>query len=289
MQPPLTACRSLRIGVYEATWLSDTPFGSDGGAMFGIVPRALWQKKIMPDERNRVFVGLNCLLLRGAGRTLLVDAGIGNKLSEKQKAIYGLDPDVSLLKALDALGVPPEQVDTVLMTHLHLDHAGWLTVRTESGELVPTFPNARHVVQVKEWEAAHADHPLLSGSYVREDYDLLAARNLLELVDGDAEPAPGVRALFTGAHSPGHQVIKVESGGERLFCPSELLPTTWHLRLAWVMSYDLDPLRVVDLKRAYMAEAADEGWRLFLSHDPASAFGRLSRESEKEYAWLAQS
>lgn len=278
----------LRLGAYEGTWLRDTPFWLDGGTMFGIVRRELWAKKAPPDERNRVRFGLNCLLLRGEGRTILVDAGVGSKLNQKERAIYGLTGATDLRQSLATAGVGPDEIDTVILTHLHLDHCGWCTARDAHGTLVPSFPCARHIVQAREWEAAHAAHPLTRGSYMHDDYDPLEQAGLLELVDGDTAVTPSVRTILTGAHSAGHQCVMLESGGARLFCPSELIPTAWHVRPAWVMSYDLDPMRVVDLKRQYMARAVAENWLLFLNHDPTCSFGRLTEGPDRRYTWRAE-
>lgn len=281
----MSATRRIKIGAYEAVWLNDTPFGLDAGTMFRMVPMPVWRRKVEPDSSNRVFVGLNCLLLRGEGRTILYDAGIGNKLSDKQKSIYGLDPDVSLISSLTGNGVAPGDVDTVVLSHLHLDHAGWLTTRNPSGALVRSFPNAVYVVQKTEWQAAMAPNELTAGSYAADDYSPLENSNRLRLVEGEHEIAPGVRVRRTGGHSAGHQIMVVRSQGRTLACPCELVPDVWHLRLAWLTAYDVAPMELIEEKRALLREAAEGGWILFLSHDPQRAFIRVRPLSEKEYTW----
>ena len=276
----------IRVGNYEALWLRDTCFWLDGGTMFNTVPRVLWERKVTPDDQHRIGIGLNCLLLRGEGRVILVDAGIGDKLPEKQKRIYRLDPGLTLMGEMAQALVVPETVDTVVLTHLHLDHAGWLTRRTADGRLVPTFPNARHVVQRAEWEAAHTTNELTEGSYRPEDFDLLEQMGLLDLVEGDGPVAPSVTVALTAGHTPGHQIVKVESQGMSLVCPSEIVPTSWHLNPAWLMSYDLDPLRLLEVKRELMRRAAAEHQWVFLGHDPVAAFGRLMPTARRGcYAW----
>ena len=280
----MTPASRVMVGRYEALWLRDAFFALDGGTMFNTVPRFLWQRKAPPDAQHRVRIGLNCLLLRGEGRVILVDAGVGNKLSANERRIYDVAAEPDLLRRLADAGVPPESVDTVVLTHLHLDHAGWLTAR-QGGRLVPTFPNARHVIQKAEWEAAHHPNELTRGSYRPEDFDPVADRGLTDLVEGAAVVAPSVTVTLTGAHCPGHQIVTVESGADALVCPSELLPTTWHLRASWLMSYDLDPIKVLEAKKELMRRAAAAGQILFLNHDPATAFGRLRATAEGEYAW----
>ena len=280
-----SAATSIRIGPYELTWVRDSGFALDGGTMFHTVPRVLWARKAPPDDRNRIRFGLNSLLIRGGGRTILVDAGVGNKLPPRQQAEYGIDPAVNLPDSLRSAGVEPGDIDTIILTHLHLDHAGWLTVRS-GGRPEPLFPRARHVIQKAEWAAAHETNELTDGSYVPEDFDPVFERGLVDLVDGSAEVAPGVTVERTGAHCAGHQIVTVRSPEGTLVCPCEVVPTRWHLRMAWIMSYDLEPLRLLEWKRQVLTRAADERQALFLSHDPEYAFGRVSRASSKEFAWV---
>ncbi len=276
--------KRVTIGSYEATCVRDTPFGADGGALFGIVPKALWSRKCPVDSENRVFISLNSLLLRGQGKTLLFDVGIGNKLSDKQKAYYGLDPAVNLVDSLAEEGVDPSDIDVVVPSHLHLDHAGWLTVRDVDGTLCPTFPNADVYIQKQEWDFAHNGNELTSGSYMRDDFAPLS--DMVTLVDGDHSISDDIRVELTGAHTPGHQVLRVTSGNDELLCPADILPTTWQMRLTWVSGFDLDAAAVVDVKKVMMAQAAARGSVLFLDHEPVDCFGTLDRVSEKDYTWL---
>jgi len=214
-----------------------------------------------------------------------VDAGIGDKLTEKEARNYDIVPGPTLMDGLIESGVSPADVDTVILTHLHLDHTGWLTTRDSHGHPQPTFQNARHVIQRTEWAAAHDTNELTVGSYRRADFDPLESGGLVEWVTGDVRLTPCVSVHLTGAHSPGHQIVTVSSDGQTLVCPSELVSTIWHLRVAWAMSYDLEPLKVVEQKRALLSQAAAEGHVLFLNHDPAFAFGQVDRLSEREYGW----
>jgi glyoxylase-like metal-dependent hydrolase (beta-lactamase superfamily II) len=274
----------VQIGDYTATCVRDTMFAVDGGAMFHIVPKKLWSRKVKPDEANRIYTGLNCLLVIGNGKTILYDVGIGNKLSDKLKKIYGLMGDTTLLASLKEAGVAPADIDYVVPSHLHLDHAGWLTIRDDSGELVPTFPNARVIVQQAEWEVAHDNNELTRGSYIHDDFDPLAAMGLIDFIDGDHELVKGITLKLTGAHSPGHQALIIVSGGQTLLCPCELVPSTWHLRLSWVTGYDQEPVRVVDAKKELMQQASANNWLVFLTHDPEHFFGHL-QASDHDYRW----
>ncbi|MBN1257678.1 MAG: MBL fold metallo-hydrolase [Planctomycetes bacterium] len=276
---------SIRIGSWTATCLRDTPFWVDGGAAFHIVPRALWQKKIAPDEYNRIPVALNCLLLQNGHHNILIDAGIGERYNAKMENIYNLDRKKSLLTELAKTGITPAEIDIVILTHLHFDHTGWCMRYTSDAkkESTPTFPNARHLVQKLEWEGVKRTNELTRGSYLDDDYLPLAEAGLLEFVEGEAEVVPGLRVMLTGAHSSGHQAIVLHEESQTLFCPCEILPDIHHLRLSWVMSYDLMPGFLVDVKRTFLAAAAGGDWLLFLSHEMGEPFGRIKCVKEGIY------
>lgn len=276
---------TIDIGEYKITCVRDTEFALDASTLFHMIPRVLWEKKIVPDELHRVFIGLNCLLIRGRGRTILYDAGVGNKLPEKLRKIHGLNDSVSLMQSLARTGVSPEDIDTVVLSHLHFDHAGWSTIKDSNGNPVPAFPNAGYIVQNDEWKAACNPSELNQGSYLKDDFLPLEKNDCLRLVDGDTGLNTDIRLMHTPGHSPGHQCLLIKSGNDTLFCPCELIPSVWHLRTSWATCYDDDAHAVVRWKKELMARAAAEHWTVFLSHDPAHAFGRLTSLSEKEYGW----
>ena len=249
----------------------------DGGAMFGVVPKPLWERRIAADPRNRIPLALRCLLIEHDAGLVLVDTGAGNKESAKFTDIYGLENAgaggrTALEDALAGLGHRPEDVAWVINTHLHFDHAGGNTWRDAGGALRPAFPRARYVVQRGELEFARLRNERIQASYLPHNFepiDFLA-------VHGEAEPLPGIRCLPTPGHVPWHQSILVESAGERACFLGDLVPTTHHLPLVWIMGYDVEPLRTLESRRAVYARALAEDWRLVFQHDPAVALGRLA-------------
>ncbi len=277
--------QQIHIGDHEITCVRDTDFGLDAGTLFHMIPRVLWEKKIVPNESHQVFIGLSCLLVRSSSQTLLYDAGVGSKLPRKMKKIYGLSDSTSLMQSLDQAGTSAEDIDTVVLSHLHFDHAGWCTVRNNRGEIMLTFPNADVIVQQSEWDAALNPGDLNQGSYLPDNFLPLKDNGCLKLAEGDTRLSDSVRLLHTPGHSPGHQCLLIESGGQTLFCPCELIPSVWHLRTSWVTCYDDDAHAVVAWKKKLMARAAAENWIIFLSHDPVHAFGRLTVRNDKEYSW----
>lgn len=270
------------LGEFELTALTDGCFRLDGGSMFGVVPRPLWERHKPADELNRIRLGLNCLLVRTPGELVLVEAGLGGKLTEREEGFYGLErPGEAaaggLPDDLEAHGFGSEEVDCVILSHLHLDHCGWAT-REEGGRMVPTFPRARYVVQAREWEAAQRPDPRSRASYDRRDFEALEGGGALSLVDGDAEVTEGICVRLTGGHTPGHQVVTVESGGERCVFLGDLVPTLAHLRIHWHMAWDLYPLELMEAKRELLSEVVDRGDLLFFTHEDTAPFARLEGE-----------
>jgi glyoxylase-like metal-dependent hydrolase (beta-lactamase superfamily II) len=281
MAAPSAAGETLRLGRWTATVRRDTPFHVDAASLFHLIPRPLWRARAEPDARDRLPVALNSLLLQDGETTVLLDAGIGDRYSLRDERLYGLDRSRSLLAELAAVGVAPEAVDLVVLTHLHLDHTGWCQRAVEGG-LAPTFPNADYVVQEAAWRAAHATNELTRGSYRLADLDGLEAAGRLRRVAGEATLAPGLRVVETGAHAPGHQILLLEAGGRTLCCPAELAPDTLHLRLSWVMCYDERPVEVVERKRELLARALAGEWLVFLSHEMGPALGTLAPGPDEE-------
>jgi glyoxylase-like metal-dependent hydrolase (beta-lactamase superfamily II) len=268
------------LGDVRVHVLRDGLFALDGGAMFGVVPRALWERAFPADDQNRVTLGLNVALVETAGRRVLVDTGMGERWNEKERALYRLDRSSTLLGALAALGFGVEDIDVVINTHLHFDHAGGNT-REEDGRLRPTFPRARYIVQMGEWEDATHPHERNRASYREGDFVPLAEARRLETVQGEVEVAPGVRVVPVGGHTAYHQIVVVEGGGETMVVPTDLVPTTSHLSLPWLMSYDLFPVGTLEGKRRLLGQAAERGWRVLFYHDPRTAVGTVRREREK--------
>ncbi len=250
--------------------------------MFGVVPKTLWERKILADERNRIPLGMRCLLVEHADALVLIDTGAGNKETDKFRGIYGIENAplgdngaTQLESALAAAGFVPADVTMVISSHLHFDHAGGNTHLGEGGAAVPSFPNARHIARKGEWEWAHHTNERTAASYFGRNYDPILEAGLLELVDEDRELLSGIELRHTPGHTPHHQGILVTSGNERMFFAADLAPTIAHVPLPWIMGYDVEPMRTLETKRRLWAEAADERWTIVFEHDATHAFGRI--------------
>jgi glyoxylase-like metal-dependent hydrolase (beta-lactamase superfamily II) len=268
-----------RLGRFELHAVGDGSFLLDGGAMFGIVPKTVWEKIVKPDAKNRVVVKLNPLLIRTGEKNILVDTGIGDKYDAKFSDLYEPDRSSTLLRSLRGIGLGPEDIDVVILTHLHFDHAGGATLR-RGGEAVPAFPRAEHVLQEGMWEEAFSANPRSRGSYVRDDFGPLKKAGLVKFVRGEAEVAPGVRVLHSGGHVEHHQMVMIESGGRKALHWGDVMPTSAHVKPAWATGYDLFPLKVAELRETLGERSAAEGWLNVFGHDPFAPFGYL-RKGEK--------
>ena len=267
----------MRIGPYDIHPVDTGTFALDGGAMFGVVPRTLWEKSNPPDERNRITMAARALLLRGGGRTILVDTGNGAKFNEKLRTIYRMETaHGDLLTSLSRHGVTPESVTDVILTHLHFDHAGGATV-LRGGEPVPAFPNARYYVQAEHWRAAQAPTERDRASFYPDDFDPLVRAGVLQFTEGEGEILPGIRSAVIHGHTAALQCPIVSDGRTTLFFCADLVPTTSHVPLAWIMGYDLRPLVTLEEKRRLLGQAAEEGWIMFFEHDPVLPAARLRR------------
>jgi glyoxylase-like metal-dependent hydrolase (beta-lactamase superfamily II) len=271
----------LTLGDARLTMLNGGNFRLDGGAMHGVVPKTLWSRLVSCDALNRCEYTTHCLLIETAGRRVLVETGNGDKFAPKLKDIYGIDHDRSIGDALRESGLEPDAIDTVVMTHMHFDHSGGTTRRTASGGLEPVFRRARHVVQAREWRDATHPHERNKASYLAENILPLEQAGLLQIVDGETEIAPGVRVVPTPGHTDGHQSVLIgEPGGPRALFLGDVTPTSVHVRLPWVMGYDLEPARTVETKRALFTRALAEDWLLLWGHDRDHAGGRLGVDKD---------
>ncbi len=274
---------SMRIGNIEVDVLNTGPILLDGGAMFGVVPRVLWEKKMPPDGQNRIAMSMNVLLVRAGGKNLLLDTGAGDKEDDKFRRLYGLSAP-ALLPGLGALGLQPEDIHVVVNTHLHFDHAGGNTLRNPDGELVPTFPKAQYLVQRREFEEAMAAHERNRASYFPENYLPLADSGQMEFLEGEAEILPGVRTYPLPGHTLGMQGLFIESEGERALYLADCAPTTHHLPIPWIMAYDLYPVITLETKKRVLPQAAREGWTLFFEHDPHVQAARIEESKPHSYS-----
>ncbi|MHB1845037.1 MAG: MBL fold metallo-hydrolase, partial [Deltaproteobacteria bacterium] len=260
------------LGRFKLHAISDGTFALDGGAMFGIVPKPLWEKHFPADERNRVRLALRCLLIEDGDRLILVDDGIGSKWSDKELDLYGIDQSgASLDRQLGALGWARADITDVVLTHLHFDHAGGTTTRGPDGVLALAFPSATHHLQRRNLEWANGPTEKDAGSYLRENFETLERAGRLRLWEGEGEVHPGIRLLPSDGHTIGLQLVRIDSEeGSVLYC-ADLIPTAAHLRTSWIMGYDLQPLVCLQEKKALLRRALAEEWILFFEHDPRHA------------------
>ena len=270
----------FNLGNIELISVCDGFIGLDGGSMFGTVPKPLWEKKAPADARNRIDMAMRPLIVRGA-RTMIVDAGLGDKDNEKFHEIYRVDRRRNLDHALADAGLSVEDVDIVLASHLHFDHAGGFTIRGPDGRVRPRFPRAQYVARRGEWEDATHPHERNRASYLMDNYVSLADAGVLQLVDDDQTIMPGVRVRRTGGHTMHHQMIVIESGGKTAAFVADLVPMTAHAPAAWIMGYDLYPMDTLAAKRTFLDEAVKKEILVFFEHDPSVAAGYIREENGK--------
>lgn len=269
----------MRIGNVEVYILSDGTFRMDGGAVFGLVPKVLWEKVITPDELNRVPMNLNCLLIISEGKRILVDTGMGDKLTPKERDIFGLYGEKRLLRSLEGLGFSPEDIDIVINTHLHSDHCGGNTV-AEGEEIVPTFPRAEYWIQRLEWADAAFPNERTRNTYLAHNFIPLWERGKVRLLYGDTRVTSEVRCIITRGHTRAHQSILIESRGEKAFYLGDLAPWAINIeRLAWIPAFDVEPLETIETRRKIQQWAVEEKAILFFEHDPFFPAGQLVEEN----------
>ena len=269
----------MKLGHFEIYPLTDGTFRLDGGAMFGVVPKVLWEKHHPADERNRIHLELGVLLIKAHGMNILVDTGIGNKGDEKFSSIYKVDRNPSIEQSLSKLNLAPADIDLVINTHFHFDHAGGNTKKDEHGHIHPTFPKATYFIQKGEWEFANRPNERTHGSYLLENYEVLPKEGRLDLLEGDSEILKGISVVRTPGHTEHHQSIFIESNGEKALFFGDLIPTASHIPLPYIMGYDLFPLTTLETKRTLLERAVEEEWLLIFQHDPKVRMGYLKKEA----------
>jgi glyoxylase-like metal-dependent hydrolase (beta-lactamase superfamily II) len=265
---------SVTIGEIEVRSLSDGTFRLDGGAMFGIVPKALWSRVVDVDDQNRIPLSLTPLLVRTAGLNVLIDAGIGDKFPPNLMAIYGVDRTVTLERSLAAAGLTADDIDVVVATHLDFDHVGGLTIVVD-GEVQPRFRRARHLIRRGEWDDAIAPNERKRGSYLAENFVPVAAAGLVDFIEADGEVLPGISVWRTGGHTMHHQIVRFDSAGRTGLYLADLVPTVAHLPDAWNMGYDLYPLETLAAKKHWLHMAVEREYVIFFEHDPIVRAGLL--------------
>ncbi len=263
------------LGDFELTIFSDGTYFLDGGAFFGVIPKVMWGRKVQADENNRVVTGLNSVLIRTGKQTVLVETGIGNKLPDKSKRIYCNQE--KLLENLSAGGVSPDEIDVVINTHLHFDHCGWNTQR-KGDRVVATFPKAKYYAPRGEWEHGTLQLERDAISYISDNYDPLLNNGQMELVTADREIVPGISVKKTPGHTEHMMAVMIDSGGKRACYISDLIPTSAHLDLNWVMAYDLYPLLTIENKKRVYEEAIPGRWLMIFTHDPTTPWAYIERD-----------
>jgi len=278
--PPLGISR-YTVGSLELISLYDGFFRLDGGAMFGVVPKALWEKKAPPDEANRIPMTMRPLIVRDGTRTMLIDAGLGDKENAKFYSMYAADRARTLDNALEEAGIAPEDIDIVLASHLHFDHAGGFTVRDKTGVVRPRFPNARYVIRRGEWNDATKPHERNRASYLADNFVPLKEAGVIDFLDEDGSVMPCVRVQRTGGHTMHHQIIWIESGADRAVFLADLMPTSAHLPDPWIMGYDLYPMDTLFAKQAFARAVARRETLVFFEHDPVIPAAFITEQQGK--------
>lgn len=273
----------MKLGAFEIYPVTDGRFRLDGGAMFGVVPKTLWQKCCPADELNRIPLSLTCLLIKAQGKHVLVDTGLGDKEDEKFYSMFAVERTPTLQQSLKHLGLSRDDIHLVVNTHLHFDHAGGNTAADGSSAVTPAFPKATYYVQQGEYEDAIQANERTRASYRRDNFTPVADANQWAFLQGDTELLPGVTAVVTTGHTRCHQSVKLESEGRVAFFLGDLIPTVSHLPLPYIMGYDLNPVQTLDSKRRVLDRACEEQWLLIFEHDPLVQAGYVSKNVDGKY------
>jgi glyoxylase-like metal-dependent hydrolase (beta-lactamase superfamily II) len=267
------------VGDFELTICSDGTYMLDGGAMFGVVPKPLWERRAPADEKNRILLGANTVIVRTGRHTVAIETGLGAKLPPKLREIYGASE--RLPQSLEAAGVRAEEVDIVINTHLHFDHCGWNTRRDDAGRIVPTFPNARYFAHRGEVEHGHKQLERDAVSYISDNYDPLIESGQMTLIEGEGrEIVPGISCEVFPGHTAQLMAVHVESAGQHACYVSDLIPTSAHLDVTWVMGYDLFPLTCIEQRKRFYSRAIPEQWLILFTHDHHFPMGRVEWDAK---------
>ena len=264
------------IGKFRLNVVDGGSLWLDGGAMFGIVPKVLWSREESPDERNRIKLNCNCLLVRDGSNNILIETGLGTHWSKKERDIYNITT-ANVDRSLALLGLEREEITHVINTHLHFDHAGGNLV-TQYDQLVPAFPNARYIVQAREWKHAMSPSTKDRASYRPNDYTPLAHHGRLHFVEGEEEIVAGVVVHHVGGHSPGMQIVEITDDDERAVFLADLIPSRHHVRIPWVMAYDCFPMETIKVKESLLHDWTESRTLMILYHDTTTSFGYLIEE-----------
>jgi glyoxylase-like metal-dependent hydrolase (beta-lactamase superfamily II) len=267
----------MNFGNLDIFVVPDGLFRLDGGAMFGVVPRVLWERTDTPDEKNRILMGLNCLLVIHGTEKILIDTGVGDKFDEKFGTMFGIHREKTLLDQLADLNLQPEVITHVIMSHMHFDHIGWNTRRNAAGEIVPTFPNAIYFAQRGEYKVAKNPDDRSRASYLKWNWEALEKNGQLQLLDGTAEVLPGIESFLAPGHTLYHTIVKIRSAGKIAAFLADLVPTTSHLKTPYVMGYDLYPKLTMETKPRILQQAFEEQWLLIFEHAPRLKAGYLQQ------------
>jgi glyoxylase-like metal-dependent hydrolase (beta-lactamase superfamily II) len=270
--------QTISLGDFELTAISDGNYLADGGAFFGVVPKVLWERKVKADDLNRIAVSCNSVLVRTGKQNILIETGAGNKLAEKLKKVY--QTEEKLLENLHAAGAAPEDIDIVINSHLHFDHCGWNTVY-KNGVAVATFPKAKYYAPEGEWKHGSLQLERDRISYISDNYDPLIRSGQMQLLNGDSEIVPGISVAVYPGHTRNMQAIFIRSGGKTACYISDLIPTTWHLDVTWVMAYDLFPLETIENRKRYYSKAVPEKWFTIFTHDPQTPWACIVSKDGK--------
>jgi glyoxylase-like metal-dependent hydrolase (beta-lactamase superfamily II) len=275
---------SRKLGKFTLHALDGGFVKLDGGAMFGVVPKPLWEKRIPADETNRIPLAMRCLLVETPDGLVLIDNAVGNKENDKFIEIYGVENDgdrTRLERSLKSAGFTVDDVDIMIDTHLHFDHAGGNTVRDADGQIKLTFPRAQYVVQRGEFEWAHRKNERTQASYFPHNFDPVEKAGKFRLLEGESEIVPGISVRLTPGHTPHHQSVVVRSEDETACFLADVMPTSAHVPLPWIMGYDVEPLVTLESKRALVKQARQENWLLVFEHDPVVAWGYLNDDEKR--------
>lgn len=273
----------MKLGAFEIMPVTDGRFRLDGGAMFGVVPKVLWQKCCPADDLNRIALSLTCLLVRAHGKNILIDTGLGNKEDAKFQSMFAVERNPPLQESLKRQGLSRDDIHVVINTHLHFDHAGGNTIHYGDDQLSSAFPKAVYHVQRGEYEDAARANERTRASYRRDNFTPIAHVNQWEFLSGDTELLPGVTAVVTPGHTRCHQSVKIESEGRIAFFLGDLIPTVSHLPLPYIMGYDLYPIQTLETKRWVLDRAFEERWLLIFEHDPLVQAGHVKKDVEGKY------